>query len=61
TGVLQVVLCLFFFFMTKTHDYIPLRLVGSEMFIKGSYNGGLMPEESENRYHFYCKTVANIT
>ncbi|EYD80464.1 hypothetical protein AC26_2554 [Escherichia coli 1-176-05_S3_C2] len=19
------------------------------------------PEESENRYHFYCKTVANIT
>ncbi|SQZ77502.1 IS911 transposase orfB [Escherichia coli] len=25
------------------------------------YNGGLTPEESENRYHFYCKTVANIT
>ncbi|AVS46242.1 IS3-like element ISEc31 family transposase [Escherichia coli] len=25
------------------------------------YNGGLMPEESENRYHFYCKTVASIT
>lgn len=24
-------------------------------------NGGLTPEESENRYHFYCKTVANIT
>ncbi|EHQ8967258.1 IS3 family transposase, partial [Escherichia coli] len=22
------------------------------------YNGGLAPEESENRYHFYCKTVA---
>ncbi|EKK3305783.1 IS3 family transposase, partial [Escherichia coli] len=22
------------------------------------YNGGLTPEESENRYHFYCKTVA---
>lgn len=21
------------------------------------YNGGLTPEESENRYHFYCKTV----
>ncbi|EFC4093660.1 IS3 family transposase [Escherichia coli] len=25
------------------------------------YNGGLTPEESENRYRFYCKTVANIT
>lgn len=25
------------------------------------YNGGLTPEESENRYHFYCKTVGNIT
>jgi len=25
------------------------------------YNGGLTPEEPENRYHFYCKTVANIT
>ncbi|HGT5682467.1 TPA: IS3 family transposase [Escherichia coli] len=25
------------------------------------YNGGLTPEESENRYHFCCKTVANIT
>ncbi|WP_143714089.1 IS3-like element ISEc31 family transposase [Escherichia coli] len=25
------------------------------------YNGGLTPEESENRYHFYCKTVASIT
>lgn len=25
------------------------------------YNGGLTPEESENRHHFYCKTVANIT
>ncbi|WP_407224470.1 IS3 family transposase [Escherichia coli] len=25
------------------------------------YNGGLTPEGSENRYHFYCKTVANIT
>ena len=25
------------------------------------YNGGLTPEESENRYHFYCKTVANST
>ncbi|EMX8761545.1 IS3 family transposase [Escherichia coli] len=25
------------------------------------YNGGLTPEESENKYHFYCKTVANIT
>ncbi|WP_394853165.1 IS3 family transposase [Serratia marcescens] len=25
------------------------------------YNGGLTPEESENRYHSYCKTVANIT
>nr|EEX8883491.1 IS3 family transposase [Escherichia coli] len=25
------------------------------------YNGELTPEESENRYHFYCKTVANIT
>ncbi|EDJ1003841.1 IS3 family transposase, partial [Salmonella enterica] len=25
------------------------------------YNGGLTPEESENRYHFYCKTAANIT
>ncbi|EOC7001158.1 IS3 family transposase [Escherichia coli IAI39] len=25
------------------------------------YNGGLTPEESENRYHLYCKTVANIT
>ncbi|MBE0786131.1 IS3-like element ISEc31 family transposase [Escherichia coli] len=24
------------------------------------YNGGLTPEESENRYHFYCKTVARI-
>ncbi|SPW64681.1 IS911 transposase orfB [Escherichia coli] len=24
------------------------------------YNGGLTPEESENRYRFYCKTVANI-
>ena len=24
-------------------------------------NGGLTPEESENRYHFYCKTVASIT
>ncbi|WP_113706697.1 IS3-like element ISEc31 family transposase, partial [Escherichia coli] len=24
------------------------------------YNGGLTPEESENRYHFYCKTVASI-
>ncbi|EJY9783020.1 IS3-like element ISEc31 family transposase, partial [Escherichia coli] len=23
------------------------------------YNGGLTPEESENRYHFYCKTVAS--
>ncbi len=21
------------------------------------YNGGLTPEESENRYRFYCKTV----
>ncbi|HFN8134021.1 TPA: IS3 family transposase, partial [Escherichia coli] len=25
------------------------------------YNGGLTPEESENRYRIYCKTVANIT
>ncbi|WP_312982892.1 IS3 family transposase [Atlantibacter sp.] len=25
------------------------------------YNGGLTPEESENRYRFYCKTVATIT
>ncbi|EMF7565430.1 IS3 family transposase [Serratia marcescens] len=25
------------------------------------YNGGLTPEESENRYRSYCKTVANIT
>ena len=25
------------------------------------YNGGLTPEESENRYHFYSKTVASIT
>ncbi|HFO9598964.1 TPA: IS3-like element ISEc31 family transposase, partial [Escherichia coli] len=25
------------------------------------YNGGLTPEESENRYHFYCKTVASFT
>ncbi|XJB16248.1 IS3-like element ISEc31 family transposase [Escherichia coli] len=25
------------------------------------YNGGLTPEESENRYHFYCKTVVSIT
>ncbi|ATX03172.1 hypothetical protein CU079_16930 [Citrobacter freundii] len=25
------------------------------------YNGGLIPEKSENRYRFYCKTVANIT
>ncbi|RXB80112.1 integrase core domain-containing protein, partial [Escherichia coli] len=25
------------------------------------YNGGLTPEESENRYRFYCKIVANIT
>lgn len=25
------------------------------------YNGGLTPEESENRYRFYCKTLANIT
>ena len=25
------------------------------------YNGGLTPEESENRYRFYCKKVANIT
>lgn len=25
------------------------------------YNDGLTPEESENRYHFYCKTAANIT
>ncbi|TMQ97184.1 IS3 family transposase, partial [Escherichia coli] len=25
------------------------------------YNGGLTTEESENRYRFYCKTVANIT
>ncbi|EKI2672916.1 DDE-type integrase/transposase/recombinase, partial [Escherichia coli] len=25
------------------------------------YNGGLTPEESENRYRFYYKTVANIT
>ncbi|MCE3538581.1 hypothetical protein LXO53_23395, partial [Escherichia coli] len=25
------------------------------------YNGGLTPEESENRYHFYCKTMASIT
>lgn len=25
------------------------------------YNGGLTPEESENRYRLYCKTVANIT
>ena len=25
------------------------------------YNGGLTPEESGNRYHFYCKTVASIT
>ncbi|XJJ96838.1 IS3-like element ISEc31 family transposase [Escherichia coli] len=25
------------------------------------YNGGLTPEESKNRYHFYCKTVASIT
>ncbi|AXO84041.1 TPA: IS3-like element ISEc31 family transposase [Escherichia coli] len=25
------------------------------------YNGGLTPEESENRYHFYCKTVTSIT
>ncbi|EHT6567846.1 hypothetical protein KXL21_004631 [Salmonella enterica] len=25
------------------------------------YNGGLTPEESENRYHFYCKIVASIT
>lgn len=25
------------------------------------YNGKLTPEESENRYRFYCKTVANIT
>ncbi|TMQ97350.1 IS3 family transposase, partial [Escherichia coli] len=25
------------------------------------YNGGLTPEESENRYRFYCKTGAKIT
>ena len=25
------------------------------------YNGGLTPEESENRYRLYYKTVANIT
>ncbi|HGT4488461.1 TPA: IS3-like element ISEc31 family transposase [Escherichia coli] len=25
------------------------------------YNEGLTPKESENRYHFYCKTVASIT
>ncbi|WP_173632695.1 IS3 family transposase [Paramixta manurensis] len=25
------------------------------------YNGGLTPEESENRYRSYCKTVASIT
>ncbi|EHM44030.1 hypothetical protein HMPREF0454_01653 [Hafnia alvei ATCC 51873] len=25
------------------------------------YNSGLTPEGSENRYRFYCKTVANIT
>ncbi|MDO1801714.1 IS3 family transposase, partial [Escherichia coli] len=25
------------------------------------YNGRLTPEESENRYRFYCKTVDNIT
>jgi putative transposase len=25
------------------------------------YNGGLIPEESENRYRLYSKTVANIT
>ncbi|HBK0940225.1 TPA: IS3 family transposase, partial [Escherichia coli] len=25
------------------------------------YNGGLTPEESGNRYHFYCKNVASIT
>ncbi len=25
------------------------------------YNGGLTLEESENRYRFYCKTVASIT
>ncbi|VGE84647.1 Uncharacterised protein [Klebsiella quasipneumoniae] len=25
------------------------------------YDSGLTPEESENRYRFYCKTVANIT
>lgn len=24
------------------------------------YNGGLTPEESESRYHFYGKTVPNI-
>ncbi|EDS6570025.1 hypothetical protein INQ46_12885 [Salmonella enterica subsp. enterica serovar Napoli] len=23
------------------------------------YNGVLTPEESENRYRFYCKTVTN--
>ncbi|WP_170916290.1 hypothetical protein [Salmonella enterica] len=23
------------------------------------YNGALMPEEPENRYRFYCKTVTN--
>ncbi|MEG0399533.1 MAG: IS3 family transposase [Hafnia sp.] len=25
------------------------------------YNGALTPEASENRYYFYCKTVASIT
>lgn len=25
------------------------------------YNGGLTPEESENRYRSYCKTVAKFT
>ncbi len=36
-------------------------------YVLNYYNGvrphhynGLTPEESENRYHFYCKTVANI-
>lgn len=24
-------------------------------------NGGLKPEESENRYRSFCKTVTNIT
>ena len=41
---------------------LPSYITGADNSVRPHhYNGGLTPEESENRYHFYCKTVANIT